>query len=73
MDMPYATIPIFNEKRRLHRENRLAYMISSRDNPENHPFFAVDIDLGSAILYNDLYFEEIDKQEIQIHKEERNH
>ena len=37
MDMSYATIPIFGEKRRLHRENRLAYMISSPKYPENHP------------------------------------
>ena len=29
MDMPYATIPVFIEQRRLYRENRLAYMISS--------------------------------------------
>lgn len=44
MDMSYATILIFNEQRRLYRENRLAYMISSRDNLENHPIYVVDTD-----------------------------
>ena len=29
MDMSYATIHVFAEQRRLYRENRLAYMISS--------------------------------------------
>ena len=29
MDMSYATIHVFVERRRLYRENRLAYMISS--------------------------------------------
>ena len=61
MDMSYATIPVFNEQRRLYRENGLSYMISSRDNPENHPIYAIDIDLGSTILHNDLSFEEIEK------------
>ena len=69
MAISYATILVFNEKRRLYRENRMAHMIISTDNPENHPIYVVDIDLGSTILYNDLSFEEINKWEIQIHKE----
>ena len=39
VDMSYATILIFGEKRRLYRENGLAYMISSPEHPENHPFY----------------------------------
>lgn len=54
MDMSYATISVFGEKRRLYRENRLVYMINSKDNLENHAIYVVDIDLGSAIFYNDL-------------------
>ena len=72
MDISYATILVFGEKRRLYRENKLAYMIISRDNLENHPIYVVDIDLGSSIFYNDLYFEGTDKEEIQIYKEEGN-
>jgi len=33
MDMSYATIPLFGEKRRLYKENQLAYMVSSPDKP----------------------------------------
>ena len=53
MYMSYATIPIFGEQRRLYRENRLAYMISSPEYLENHPIYSVDTNLGSAIFCND--------------------
>lgn len=29
-------------------------MVRSKDKPNNHPIYVVDIDLGSSILYNDL-------------------
>ena len=54
MDLSYATIPIFGTLRRLYRENRLAYMISNRENPENHPIYSVDIDMGSSMLFNEV-------------------
>ena len=54
MDMPYATIPVFGEQRRLYKETRLAYMVSSKDKPNNHPIYMVYTDLGSSIFYNDL-------------------
>lgn len=53
MDMSYATIPVFVEQRRLYRENRLAYMISSLECPQNHPIYCIDTDLGSAIFCNE--------------------
>ena len=53
MDLSYATIPIFGALRRLYRENRLAYMISNRENLENHPIYSVDIDMGSSMLFNE--------------------
>ena len=53
MDMSYATIPIFVEKRRLYRENRLAFMISIPECPQNHPIYSIDIDLGSTIFCNE--------------------
>ena len=52
MDLSYATIPDFGEQRRLYRENRLAYMINNRENPENHPIYSVDTDMGSSMLFN---------------------
>ena len=38
-------------------------MISNKDNPENHPIYAIDIDMGFVIFYNDLCFKEIDLKE----------
>ena len=51
MDLYYAMIPIFGTLRRLYRENRLAYMISNRENPEN-PIYSIDTDMGSSMLFN---------------------
>jgi len=53
MDMSYATIPIFVEQRILYRGNRLAYMISSPECPQNHPIYSIDTNLGSVIFCND--------------------
>ena len=54
MDLSYVTIPVFGTLRRLYRENRLAYMISNGENPENHPIYSIDIDMGSSILFNEV-------------------
>lgn len=54
MDMSYTTIPIFREMRRLYRETRPTYMVSCQENPHNHPIYAIDIDLGSSIFFNDV-------------------
>jgi len=54
MDLTYATIPVFGEQRRLYRETRMAYMVSSKDKPQNFPIYALDTELGSAILFNEL-------------------
>ena len=54
MDLFYTTIPIFGGKRRLYRENYLAYMISNKDNPKNHSIYIFDTDMGSSMFLNDL-------------------
>ena len=54
MDLSYATIPIFGTLRRLYRENQLTYMVSNRENPENHPIYSVDTDFGSSMLFNEV-------------------
>jgi len=54
MDMSYATIPVFEEMRRLYRETRLTYMESCKEHPNNHHIYVVDTDLGSSIFFNDL-------------------
>ena len=52
MDLSYASVPVFGgEFKRLYRESQLAYTISDSENPANHPIYAEDIDLGSAVLH----------------------
>ena len=62
----------FSVKKEDYRENHLAYMISNKDNPENHPIYDVDIDMGSAIFYNDLCFEESELKEGETEINEEN-
>ena len=50
MDMSYATILVLCVQRRLYRENRLKYMISSKECPKHHPIYVDDTYLGSAIF-----------------------
>ena len=54
MDLSYTTIPVFGTLRRLYRENWLAYMISNRENPENHPIYSVDTNMGSSMLFSEV-------------------
>ena len=53
MDMSYATIPVFAEQRWLYKENRLAYMISNSECPQNHPIYSIDTNIRSAIFCNE--------------------
>jgi hypothetical protein len=51
MELTYATIPVFRgEHSRLYKEAQLAYIISDKADPTNHPIFSLDIDLGSNLL-----------------------
>ena len=52
MDYSYATILVFNQHRRLWRESRLKYIISTKEHPENHPIYVVDTNMGSSIFFN---------------------
>jgi ribonuclease HI len=52
MDLTDATIPVFGgEHRILYREAQLAYIVSDKEDPTNHPIFALDTDLGSSLLH----------------------
>ena len=62
MDLTYATIYVFGEQRRLYRETRMAYMVSSKDKPQNFPIYALDTELGSVILFNELIDEAEDEK-----------
>jgi ribonuclease HI len=68
MDMYYATMPVFGQDKRLYREVNFKYMVRNKDNPNNHPIYSIDIDIGSSIFYNDLCFEEDDQIVSKDHK-----
>jgi ribonuclease HI len=70
MDMSYTTIPIFGQDRWLYREVLLKYMVSSKTQPNNHPIYSVDTEVGSSIFYNDLSFEEEESTTIMTTDEE---
>ena len=58
MDMTYATIPVFNQLRRIYWESYMKFMVSSQEKSENSPLYSVHIDLDSFILYNDEFTNE---------------
>ena len=52
MDLSYATVPVFGgENRRLYRELQFAYIVTDDKNPNNHPLYVVDKDLGTCMLH----------------------
>ena len=51
--MSFENIPLFGDHRILYREKRLAYVVSTKDKPKNHPIYVVDVDLGSSIFFHD--------------------
>ena len=53
MDMSYATIPVQDGSRRLYSEKRTPYVVISQGRPDIQHIYAVDIDLGSSIFFND--------------------
>lgn len=66
MDLNYATIHVFGEQRRLYRKTRMAYMVSSKDKPQNFPIYALDTELGYVILFNDLTNESEEERKAKI-------
>ena len=53
MDMTYATIPVFNQTRRLYKESHMQYTVTSQDRPQNSPLYSVNTGLDSFILFNE--------------------
>jgi hypothetical protein len=58
MDMSYTTIPIFGQDKRLYKEVFLKYMDSNKAQPNNHPIYSMETEIGSSIFFNDSSFEE---------------
>ena len=65
LDFSYATIPVFGQMRKLYREQKMKYMITSKEKPVNHPVNYVQTDLESFVLFAD-NFNEIDSQIVQV-------
>ena len=47
-------------------------MISNKDNPKNHPIYAIDTDMGLSMFYNDICPQEIKLKSSEGTKDERN-
>jgi hypothetical protein len=73
MDMSYATILVFGQERRFYREVFIKYMVSRKTQPNNHPTYSVDTEVGSSIFYNDLSFEEEEPKTVMTIKEKSDH
>jgi hypothetical protein len=56
---------VFGQLRKLYRETKMKYMISSKEKPNNHPIHVVHTDLESFILYNDNSPVDIDSQLVE--------
>ena len=52
LDMSYATISVFSQPKRLHRETLMKYVVSSQEKPENFPIYSMHSYMDSFILYN---------------------
>ena len=51
MYISYSTILVFGVQRRIFREQRLAYMVTSAEMTNNHPIYALDTEMGSSIFF----------------------
>ena len=64
MDMSYATIPVFNQNRRLYRESHMKYMVINIEKPNNSPIYSIQSSLDSFILCNEDEIAQQDKENI---------
>jgi len=53
LDFSYATIPVFGQMRKPYQEQKMKYMITSKEKLVNHPINYVHTDLESFVLYSD--------------------
>jgi len=67
LDFSYATIPIFGQLRKLYREKKMKYMITSKEKPVNHPINVVHTDLESFVLYSDSILNDVDIQIVEVY------
>lgn len=66
LDFSYATIPMFGQMRKLYREKKMKYMITSKEKPLNHPINYVHTDLEYFVLYSDSNFNDVNIQLVEV-------
>jgi len=66
LDFSYATIPVFGQLRKLYREKRMKYIITSKEMPLNHPINYVHTNLESFVLYADIGFNDVNSQLVEV-------
>jgi len=62
LDFSYATIPDFVQLRKLYREKKMKYMITSKEKHVNHLINVVHTDLEYFVLYSDSGLNNVDIQ-----------
>ena len=65
LDFSYATIPVFSQMRKLYLEEKMKYMITSKEKPVNHSVNYVHIDLESFVLYSN-NFNDVNSQVVEV-------
>jgi len=65
LDFSYATILVFGQMMKLYREQKMKYMITSKEKPVNHPTNYVHTDLESFVLFSDS-LNEIDSHIVEV-------
>lgn len=65
IDFSYATTPMFGQMRKLYREQKMKYMITSEEKPVNRPINYVHTDLESFVLYYDS-FNDVNSQLVEV-------
>lgn len=65
LDFSYATILVFGQLRKLYREKKMKYMITSKEKPLNHPINYVHTNLESFVLYYDS-FNDVNSQVVEV-------
>ena len=71
MDMTYATIPVFNQNRRIYRESHMKFTVTSQDRPQNSPLYSVNTSLDYFIMFNDeTLSEQVTLTELMADREE---
>lgn len=65
LDFSYATIPMFGQMRKLYRQQKMKYMITSKEKLVNHPINYVHTDLESFVLYS-YSFNDVNSQVVEV-------